>query len=103
MTLKSLYLTNLKRTVGEGDILELVIENNNENARKLFYESIELLRLNIKMNEGSVVIRHSNIIEQLPVIKNIAEKTGLKFTEMKLRENTLEDVFIHLTGRNLRQ
>ncbi|NLA49461.1 MAG: ABC transporter ATP-binding protein [Bacteroidales bacterium] len=38
---------NLKRTVGEGDILELVIENNNENARKLFYESIELLSLEI--------------------------------------------------------
>ena len=51
----------------------------------------------------SVLIKHSNIIEQLPAIKNLAEKNGLTISEIKLRENTLEDVFIHLTGRNLRQ
>jgi hypothetical protein len=33
----------------------------------------------------------------------MAENMGLKISEIKLRENTLEDVFIHLTGRNLRQ
>lgn len=94
---------NLKRTVGEGDILELVLENNNENAMNLFSESVRLLSMNIKINADYVLIKHSNVIEQLPTIKNIAEKNGLKFSEIKLRENTLEDVFIHLTGRNLRQ
>ena len=48
-------------------------------------------------------IKHSNIIEHLSEIKNLAERNGLKIAEIKLRENTLEDVFIHLTGRNLRQ
>ncbi len=94
---------NLKRTVGEGDILELVIESNNENSTKIFSDSIQLLDMNIKINEDTIFIKHSNIIEQLPAIKNIAEKSGLKIAEIKLRENTLEDVFIHLTGRNLRQ
>jgi len=94
---------NLKRTVGEGDILELVIENNNEKSIKTFSDSIKLLNMNITINADFVFIKHSNIIEQLPAIKNIAEKNGLKFAEIKLRANTLEDVFIHLTGRNLRQ
>lgn len=94
---------NLKRTVGEGDILELVIEASNENSMKTFLESIKLLNMSIKVNADSVLIKHSNIIEHLSEIKNIAERNGLKIGEIKLRENTLEDVFIHLTGRNLRQ
>jgi ABC-2 type transport system ATP-binding protein len=94
---------NLKRTVGEGDVLDLVLEKSNENSMKTFSESIKLLNMNIKVNEDAVFIKHPNIIEQIPEIKNIADRNGLKITEIKLRETTLEDVFIHLTGRNLRQ
>jgi len=94
---------NLKRTVGEGDVLELVLESSNESSMKTFSENIQLLNMNIKINVDAVFIKHSNIIEQLPEIKNVAERNGLKIAEIKLRENTLEDVFIHLTGRNLRQ
>jgi ABC-2 type transport system ATP-binding protein len=94
---------NLKQTVGEGDILELVLENSNENSMNIFTESIKLLNMSIKVNEDVVFIKHSNIIEHLLEIKNLAEKNELKIAEIKLRENTLEDVFIHLTGRNLRQ
>jgi ABC-2 type transport system ATP-binding protein len=94
---------NLKRTVGEGDILEFVFESFNENSIKTFSESIKSLNMSIKVNKSVVFIKHSNIIEHLLEIKNIAEKNELKIAEIKLRENTLEDVFIHLTGRNLRQ
>lgn len=93
----------LKKTVGEGDILELVLENSNDNSMKIFSESIKLLNMSIKVYENAVFIKHSNIIEHLLEIKNLAEKNELKIAEIKLRENTLEDVFIQLTGRNLRQ
>ena len=36
--------------------------------------------------------------DKLPVIKSVAEANGLSVSEIKLRENSLEDVFIHLTG-----
>ena len=94
---------NLKRTVGEGDILELVTENSTESAMMQFAKNIASFSMDVKINDESVLIKHSNIIEQLPAIKNLAEKNGLTISEIKLRENTLEDVFIHLTGRNLRQ
>ena len=68
-----------------------------------FIEKAKPLFNNIKTGTGSVLIKHSNIIEQLTLIRSIAETSGLKIAEIKLRENTLEDVFIHLTGRNLRQ
>ena len=94
---------NLKRTVGEGDILELFLENSNDNSMKKLSESIKLLNISIKVNADVIFIRHTNVIEHLSEIKNLAEKHGIKIIEIKLRENTLEDVFIHLTGRNLRQ
>jgi len=94
---------NLKRTVGEGDVMELVTENSAENIRTAFTEHIATIAPDITMNENSIFIKHANMIEQLPAIKKMAEISGLVITEIKLRENSLEDVFIHLTGRNLRQ
>jgi ABC-2 type transport system ATP-binding protein len=94
---------NLKKSVGEGDILELVLDKSNDNVIKKFAENVALHSMNVKINDESVLIKHPNIIEHLPAIKNLAETNGLIISEIKLRENTLEDVFIHLTGRNLRQ
>jgi ABC-2 type transport system ATP-binding protein len=94
---------NLKKTVGEGDNLEIFFENSNDILLNLFSDKVAGFSCNIIKNSNSVIIKHPNIIEHLSEIKNIAEKNGLTISEFKLRENTLEDVFIHLTGRSLRQ
>jgi ABC-2 type transport system ATP-binding protein len=94
---------NLKKTVGEGDILEFLIENSDSNKLSQFLEMIAPLALEVKTSTDSIIVKHRNVIEHLSAIKDIAEKNGLVITEVRLRENTLEDVFIHLTGRNLRQ
>jgi ABC-2 type transport system ATP-binding protein len=95
--------SNLKKSVGEGDILELVLENGNHDALNRFVTEVSNLSMNVKTGDGSVLIKHPNMIENLSAIKQIAETTGLNIAEIKLRENTLEDVFISLTGRKLRQ
>jgi len=94
---------NLKKTVGEGNILEFVLENGDHNKLTRFLEVIAPLSLDIKTSTYSIIVKHPNVIEHLPAIKNLAEKNNLVISEVRLRENTLEDVFIHLTGRNLRQ
>jgi ABC-2 type transport system ATP-binding protein len=94
---------NLKRTVGEGDILELIIENGNSDRLNELPEKLAGLSMDVRINADSVLLKHPNILEHLSAIRSIAESIGLKIAEFKLRENTLEDVFIHLTGRNLRQ
>ena len=94
---------NLKKTIGEGDILEIIIENGNENSIKIFTEKVGSFSKNVKTSANSIFIKHLNVIDQISTIKNLAESNGLLISEIKLRENTLEDVFIHLTGRNLRQ
>jgi ABC-2 type transport system ATP-binding protein len=94
---------NLKKTIGEGDILEFFIDNSDSNKLNLVLELIASLGLEVKTNTDSIIVKHRNVIHHLSEIKNIAEKNGLVITEVRLRENTLEDVFIQLTGRNLRQ
>lgn len=95
--------SNLKRTVGEGDILEIVTSGSDPGLLDQFAEHIKNIPMDVTRGTDSVMIKHQHIIESVPAIKSIAEKIGLEISEIKLRENTLEDVFIHLTGRNLRQ
>jgi len=94
---------NLKRTIGEGDVLELVFANGNQAAIDLFVLQLTQSGMNVKISSDSVLIKHQNMIKKLSWIKTTSEELGLAIVEIKLRENSLEDVFIHLTGRNLRQ
>ena len=68
-----------------------------------FTGKISRLSLDVRIAGDSILIRHPGIIDHFVEIKNIADAEHLEISEIKLRENTLEDVFIHLTGRNLRQ
>ena len=94
---------NLKKTIGEGDILEMTFENYDKEKIDQYESKITSLSMNAKSSGNSVLIKHPNVIGQLSMMKELAEKNGLVVSEIKLRQNTLEDVFIHLTGRKLRQ
>jgi hypothetical protein len=56
----------------------------------------------VVVTDHTVILKSLNIIESIPAITAAVRNLGLATGEMKLRENTLEDVFIHLTGRRLR-
>jgi hypothetical protein len=43
------------------------------------------------------------MVEKMPALLEALRKTGACLGEIRLRPNTLEDVFIHLTGRRLRE
>ncbi|NUN09670.1 MAG: ABC transporter ATP-binding protein [Ignavibacteriaceae bacterium] len=94
---------NLKRTTGEGDILELIFESHTENKLQEFAGEIKKQFFKVSCTGDTLLIKNPNIINSLSGIKDAAGERGLRIAELKLRENTLEDVFIHLTGRTLRQ
>jgi len=94
---------NLKKSIGEGDILEIVLDTDDtENSEKVV---VSLLKICEKVNiSGTIlIIKSKNLIGLVSEITNKIKEQGFKIKEMTLRENTLEDVFIHLTGRKLRQ
>ena len=93
----------LKQTIGQGDILEIEIADTAAENLKSLEKSLatccnEMKRANLKFQ-----IRASGLIQKIPLIAGKFIENKTEITKMTVRENTLEDVFIHLTGRNLRE
>jgi ABC-2 type transport system ATP-binding protein len=86
--------------VGEGDVLEIEIigEGLQGDSHDLnFPNQVQSLVL------GDIVqIRGLDLVNSLPEILSHIERINLQAGEIRLRKNTLEDVFIQLTGRRLR-
>jgi ABC-2 type transport system ATP-binding protein len=93
---------NLKNSIGEGDVLEIVISD--EPGNKTDYLISELKKkYTVIISDNSLIIKAVHLIDKIHSITTSIKDAGLNVKEIKLRENTLEDVFIHLTGRMLRQ
>ena len=48
------------------------------------------------------MIRSLHLVPRIHEIYQILEKEKIVVGELNVRENTLEDVFIHITGKRLR-
>ena len=93
---------NLKKSIGEGDILEIELMGPgalNESVQK----SLMPLSKDLKIINHTIIVRSVNAIELIPEICNLLKNGGVAYGNIRLRGNTLEDVFIHLTGRRLRE
>ncbi|MBS3812767.1 ABC transporter ATP-binding protein [Candidatus Bipolaricaulota bacterium] len=94
---------NLKKSVGEGDSLSIELSDKKANE-----EALEKIREAGDVLEGSVVgdrllVRALDAIGQMGKFTRALEDSGFDVLDVSVsRTNTLEDVFIHLTGRGLR-
>ena len=94
----------LKRSVGEGDVLEIALTGDNAGREQALAALVSLKGdAVVSAANGALHVRARNAVALLPLIVENLEAAGVPFGEVRLRENTLEDVFIHLTGRRLRQ
>ena len=91
----------LKRSVGEGDVLEIELGGQAARARAALAHLAG--RATLDVVNGTLTVRALNVVEMLPAIVETLAGSGLRCGEVRLRETTLEDVFIQLTGRRLRE
>jgi ABC-2 type transport system ATP-binding protein len=90
----------LKRTVGEGDVLEIELEAGSlEQAQA----AVRALLPETSTADHTLVVRARGVVELLPSILEKLREVGARPGEVRLRANTLEDVFLSLTGRRLRE
>jgi ABC-2 type transport system ATP-binding protein len=89
---------NLKRKIGTGDKLEIQFSG-------VILQHFDILRLadEVEVKDSSIYFRAKSIVEKIPEILESLKRSGITITGMNLSENTLEDVFISLTGRKLRE
>jgi len=94
---------NLKDRVGKGDIMEIALYDEAKNKRaKEALEGIEGIQ---EVNEirGRIVVRALDAASKFPKIFTLLESIEAGVLDVSLRRNSLEDVFITLTGRGLRE
>ncbi|MFC2080597.1 ABC transporter ATP-binding protein [Bacteroidota bacterium] len=94
---------NLIRSIGEGDILEFSVQGENQEGLSQAEGMLIEEGFSIIARDPLLVIKGMDIVSKIPKVYSILESQGLLISQMHMRENTLEDVFIHLTGRGLRQ
>jgi ABC-2 type transport system ATP-binding protein len=92
---------NLKRSIGEGDALEIELD------RAPSPEVLEALRQcggpeRVETHANTVAFRGLNVMERFPRIVETLTSSGFVIQNTLLRPNSLEDVFLKLTGRSLR-
>jgi len=94
----------LKRSVGEGDVVEIDLSGLGDNGDKLLDAVQPLVRhAHLDERRGLLTVRALNAVGALPAILDALETAGLQAGDVRVRKNTLEDVFIQLTGRRLRE
>lgn len=92
---------NLKSSIGSGDILEIKIRNNIDNtADKL--KNLDYIKT-VTINDNILILNLLNASNKLPEILKIIDENNSNLENIIIRQNTLEDVFIELTGRQLRE
>lgn len=94
---------NLKKEIGGGDVVEITlsdVEMNDKIIRKL--EKMENI-LSVMDVDGKINLRALNAVGKLPQIMDGIDETGAHMADLSVRQNTLEDVFIDLTGTRLRE
>ncbi|MEA1898121.1 MAG: ABC transporter ATP-binding protein [Bacteroidota bacterium] len=92
---------NLKKSIGEGDILEITIGQDAD--IEVLKKELSKLCKQVDVSGIHILLKSPNMVTIMPAIINAFKQHNIKIKEINLRENTLEDVFIHLTGRKLRQ
>jgi ABC-2 type transport system ATP-binding protein len=101
----------LKRSVGEGDVVEIDLNGLSDKQDQVLQAVRPLINQTVNPDEavrleearGLLTVRALNAVSALPVILNALEDLDLQAGDVRVRKNTLEDVFIRLTGRRLRE
>jgi ABC-2 type transport system ATP-binding protein len=94
----------LKAGVGAGDVVEFDLKGGPDIIEAIQDALVPLKeQVSWEYTDGTLFIRALNILQILPGLVDRLGGAGLEPGEIRLRENTLEDVFIQLTGRRLRE
>jgi ABC-2 type transport system ATP-binding protein len=91
----------LKRSVGEGDVLEILLRGDSAQAQNALADISH--RATFDIADGRLHVRALDVVNLIPNILEKLAGAGIQFGEVRLRENSLEDVFIQLTRRRLRE
>jgi ABC-2 type transport system ATP-binding protein len=93
----------LKNQIGEGDILVIKIPEGQEDKMSRLNQTLPENMRKLSYHQGTLRLVGVDILNLLPLLLDRFQSIDLQIQDMTIREKTLEDVFIALTGRRLRE
>jgi ABC-2 type transport system ATP-binding protein len=90
----------LKDILG-GDVVSMEVEKNTP-ALEAAIRAADWVRT-YKLNEGVFTLTMERGERRIPELVQIAQSLGVTVTSVHLRKPSLEDVFLHFTGRTIRE
>jgi ABC-type multidrug transport system, ATPase component len=92
----------LKSHTGDGDILEIRVSGYVAMTDELQH-GLPGNVSHVSYRDGTLRISGTSLPEALPLLMERLQRSGITIEDMTLRKKSLEDVFILLTGRGLRE
>lgn len=89
---------NLKASIG-GDVVTITSPDPGAIAGLLTAPWVS----GIERHDGSVMVRLQDADRHIPAIVTAIHQSGIGITSLSVRKPTLEDVFLHYTGRTIRE
>jgi ABC-2 type transport system ATP-binding protein len=93
--------TELKRNATGGDVVEAEVGALPNQALEALKSS--KIALDVKKRENMLTVLVRSGAEAVPKIVELVNANGGKIRTITLREPTLDDVFLHFTGRSIRE
>jgi len=90
----------LVKLVGQQTRIDLTLNGDGANVMKLWQDIEGVSRVSAEDGLVTVLVTDSNLV--LPHLFEAAAKLSMRITSVDIREPNLEAVFLHLTGRALR-
>ncbi len=94
---------NLKKEIGEGDVVDIKLSDPLKNQEIINELTAQEDIISVFEVKGRINIRALNAIGKLPKMMQTLENLDVTVEDISVRQNTLEDVFIDLTGTGLRE
>ncbi len=88
---------NLKEAIG-GDVITIQSRENHKLKEKL--EKLSWIK-EVKEHDGSITISLKNAEKHVAEIVKISDKNRIAISSISIHEPTLEDVFLHFTGKTI--
>lgn len=94
---------NLKKAMSDGEVIQVIISPVGDKGRAEAEACLKKTGKNVTIQQDRILIRGKADPEILWKTSTLLKDNGFTIAEIGLRPNTLEDVFISLTGRSLRE
>jgi ABC-2 type transport system ATP-binding protein len=93
----------IKKRLGQGDLFEIRIAEDPNQELLPQLSDLGGMTGRLAVHDRAVSLVSEDAADLLPLILQRIKGNGLHLEDLRIRKTTLEDVFIHLTGRGLRE